>query len=500
MVTPIDAIDLTQNYPQDFWDNHEFYLSPQGVIEKKEIISSQTSPLENQKSIGHLLVTFFIGTPSYAEKRKALKGVIARINEQCQKILNGYRNKLEEGNIELSEEDIRLLNTVEYNILCFNDKILAFNRQNSPSKAFSFLPSYEETISIGDILDLQLAFERQARLKKIREIKEARQAFYKAAKEELPAFLSTALSLENKKSLMGIFSTSKSNKKSELQQKFSKLHSTVNFIGQYYKDKRFVEVWKRAFRIHRSLSTPKEMIFKIKPLFVANLLTKESYDKVAKQLDIWLRMSETEHRKMENISAKDDTAYKQIDILESHIHITNCIKAYALQRFHPKSVDSPHFNGTLLTGAFDDQGRLQSIAIIIPKYGYSTKRSVVKFLSTAPWNFRFGSYTEDPRRVEGAATSLIEHTIYQGWKASAPGDVYVDAIPNSEEFYRKIGFITPRISLSGEIGTECLALTKDKILHFLRDFGGRAFPVREQDLKEPHEDLPTKLKPRRLVF
>lgn len=64
----------------------------------------------------------------------------------------------------------------------------------------------------------------------------------------------------------------------------------------------------------------------------------------------------------------------------------------------------------------------------------------ISLISSAPWNLRIDANQEDKRRVEGAATALIERAIQESINTNSGGAVALEAVPPAVNFYEKMGF------------------------------------------------------------
>lgn len=104
----------------------------------------------------------------------------------------------------------------------------------------------------------------------------------------------------------------------------------------------------------------------------------------------------------------------------------------------------------------------------------------ISYISTAPWNLRNVEATQnDTRKVEGAATALIESAVYESIKTGSQGAVALEAVPIAVDFYKKLGFKAVGwapsekglISMEFSIADAQRFLASDKV--------GRALPIEE---------------------
>lgn len=106
----------------------------------------------------------------------------------------------------------------------------------------------------------------------------------------------------------------------------------------------------------------------------------------------------------------------------------------------------------------------------------------ISYISSAPWNLRNIEATQhDLRKVEGAATALIESAIYESIKTGTQGAVALEAVPLAVEFYEKMGFKRGRWFPS-ENGLISMELSIEEAQRFLASVkAGRALPIEEID-------------------
>jgi len=99
----------------------------------------------------------------------------------------------------------------------------------------------------------------------------------------------------------------------------------------------------------------------------------------------------------------------------------------------------------------------------------------VCLISTAPWNLRVDATSQDKRRVEGAATALIESAIYESIKNGSKGAVALEAVPLAVEFYKKLGFEISKWTPSGGYPMLPMELSIEAAQDFLKSArAGRA--------------------------
>jgi hypothetical protein len=95
-------------------------------------------------------------------------------------------------------------------------------------------------------------------------------------------------------------------------------------------------------------------------------------------------------------------------------------------------MSSPDFAPDNFVGISDDDGNLQSTALIKKKEGHI----YVDFLATAPWNLGNGG----AKQVKGAGITAMEAIIQKSIDSGFKGQVRLESLPDAEAFYKKIGF------------------------------------------------------------
>jgi len=121
-------------------------------------------------------------------------------------------------------------------------------------------------------------------------------------------------------------------------------------------------------------------------------------------------------------------------------------------------------------GVYDEKGVLQAAAFVSTKNGFFEVLQIV----SAPWNQEIEMYKDDPRRVRGAGTAVIEEAISTSMRAGYHGDIHLDAVETAVPFYKKIGLeVEQRVPDNWNL----LPMKLDKIVEFFRSFGGRALPA-----------------------
>lgn len=133
----------------------------------------------------------------------------------------------------------------------------------------------------------------------------------------------------------------------------------------------------------------------------------------------------------------------------------------------------------------DSENRVQAAARLHFSIGETDSYVEIFALGSAFWNKRSPRHQQDPRRVEGAGTVLIEQLIFESFSAGRKGHLVLLPAQKSIGFYKKLGFtfvtdddadklelhFTP---MNDDDDDDKMELTPDKIPGFLRDHGGRA--------------------------
>lgn len=100
----------------------------------------------------------------------------------------------------------------------------------------------------------------------------------------------------------------------------------------------------------------------------------------------------------------------------------------------------------------------------------------ISYISSAPWNLRVTETNDDTRKVEGAATALIESAIYESIKKGTKGAVALEAVYLAKDFYKKLGFVEKEWQPS-ETGLISMELSVENAKKFLvSSRAGRALP------------------------
>ena len=132
----------------------------------------------------------------------------------------------------------------------------------------------------------------------------------------------------------------------------------------------------------------------------------------------------------------------------------------------------------------DTEGHLQAsmlCKIDEERFNPETNKKVsiplyIDYISTAPWNLRVDSAKNDKRRLEGAATALIESAIYESINRGYRGAIALEAVPLAEGFYEKLGFVKKTWKPSG-LCLIPMELSVDNAKKFLASIrAGRALP------------------------
>ena len=82
----------------------------------------------------------------------------------------------------------------------------------------------------------------------------------------------------------------------------------------------------------------------------------------------------------------------------------------------------------------DGNGTIQALANL----SLSKNAVYVDYLVTSPWNL---PEVKDKRKVKGAGTAMIKHIVQRSIDMGFGGAVELEATPNAEPFYEKLGFI-----------------------------------------------------------
>jgi len=130
----------------------------------------------------------------------------------------------------------------------------------------------------------------------------------------------------------------------------------------------------------------------------------------------------------------------------------------------------------------DEQGNVQSAALFKIDQKREENGKVIEipltiiFIATAPWNLRIDANKEDKRKVEGAATALIESAIYESINKGTKGAVSLEAVPSAEKFYEKLGFKVKNW-IPEEYGLISMELSIEDAKKFLKSSrAGRSLP------------------------
>ena len=112
-------------------------------------------------------------------------------------------------------------------------------------------------------------------------------------------------------------------------------------------------------------------------------------------------------------------------------------------------------------GVRDTNGNLQAGAIVTDMDDYL----YVDYMATAPWNI----IRDSPRGVRRAATKLMAQIVRESIDRGYRGQIMVDAVGGTADFYRTIGFIETE---EGSVSAPEMVLTLEAARNFLDDVTG----------------------------
>lgn len=179
------------------------------------------------------------------------------------------------------------------------------------------------------------------------------------------------------------------------------------------------------------------------PLFISDVDSVNVSSSIQKQLHHWSRItsnllkpsnrsvrhvfpSEEEQKLINQNKAINDLLLESLDALHtSKFKVKNT--SFKIVYDSEKNAQAA---ALFKTGQIRDNA--QGVSVPIPLF--------ISFISTAPWNLRIKATTQEKKRVEGAATSLIESAIYESIKKGYKGAVALESVPLAKKFYEKLGF------------------------------------------------------------
>lgn len=112
-------------------------------------------------------------------------------------------------------------------------------------------------------------------------------------------------------------------------------------------------------------------------------------------------------------------------------------------------------------GVRDTSGSLQAGAIVTDMDDYL----YVDYMATAPWNIT----RDSPRAVRKAATMLMAQIVRESIEQGYGGQIMVDAVGGTADFYRTMGFIDTE---EGSASAPEMVLTLEAARDFLNDVTG----------------------------
>lgn len=128
------------------------------------------------------------------------------------------------------------------------------------------------------------------------------------------------------------------------------------------------------------------------------------------------------------------------------------------------------FAGQIIA-VYDETGRLQGVGHLKTK----GDRIEVEHLATAPWNLDIDIFKDDPRKVKGVGTALLEETIVNSMKAGFQGEVHLDSLEKALPFYYTK--MELEIAQRTPASSDLIPMKLVDIGKFLTNHGGRALPA-----------------------
>ena len=240
----------------------------------------------------------------------------------------------------------------------------------------------------------------------------------------------------------------------------SKMVKYIN-ITHCFKDYAFAEDWRHETAQARKQNNQKEgSLFEYS---VEETQTEEITQKLIK----WHEVSDSK-------SASKLSSLADRELIEQNRRINHLLQGALEER----KKDVKIMQETRFKVIVDSRGHLQGAALfkINQKRKGKTIPLSISYISTAPWNLRIDANRSDFRKVEGAATALIESAIFESLKTGSKGAVTLEAVSSAVGFYEKMGFKTTAWTHVG--GLISMKLSVEAAQEFLASQkAGRALPT-----------------------
>jgi hypothetical protein len=131
----------------------------------------------------------------------------------------------------------------------------------------------------------------------------------------------------------------------------------------------------------------------------------------------------------------DEDLEKWEDLLTPYVVVENSREFREAVILHGLHEDSGSFPLNF-RGIRDDQGNLQSAAVILDQAGGSPSHILIQWLASAPWNHR----GNDTRKRRGFGELMLKQIVEESKAKGYGGRIVAASSPDAKKFYLRFGF------------------------------------------------------------